>query len=394
MILISHYRLGVTCTDGKLWTEHRSFTIRHLREAGFGRQSMEAEIHREIDELTSTIDEYKNEALWPRKLLSLNVINVLWTFTAGKHFTRNDKQLEILLNLMEKRSKAFDTAGGLLNQLPWLRHFAPEYTGYTLITNLNNQFKNFFQKTIREHYDSYSADKVKDDLIYAYINEMENQKSNPDSTFTEIQLIMIILDIFIAGSQTTSITIDLALMITAMRPDIQEKVHNEIDKYLKDPSNGERSSYSKLNLNYIKAVIYEVERFFYIVPLSGPRRVLTDTSLGGYRIPKNTTILMSLKSVHMDDEYWVNPDEFQPERFLTKDGELINNERLIPFGQGKRKCLGDALAKACIVDFYVGIMKKYSLSFPEGVEKPSLNLLPGIVRSPKEYKILFSKRNT
>lgn len=92
------------------------------------------------------------------------------------------------------------------------------------------------------------------------------------------------------------------------------------------------------------AVIHEIQRYFNIVPLTGPRRVVRDTELEGYTIPKNTIVLISLYSVHMDPKIWGDPQEFRPERFITPDGKLNEAlvDRMMPFGLGEHhniKCI-------------------------------------------------------
>ena len=269
------------------------------------------------------------------------------------------------------------------------RFVAPEKSGYSLIKSLNSEFHAFFIEIINEHLETYSIEKAGEDLIYAYIKEMKAQDSKSPTTFTLNQLVMVILDIFIAGSQTTSITIDLALMITLNRPDLQEKCYQEIYEIL--GANNSPSYEDRAKMPFVQAMLLEVQRFFHIVPVSGPRRVLKTCELSGYTIPKNTTVLISLRSVHMDTEFWKDPEIFRPERFLDENMQLKSNERLLPFGAGRRKCLGDQLAKACIFTFYVGILQAFHLKIYEK-EKPSMNLLPGITLSPQPYKIIFEKR--
>lgn len=93
----------------------------------------------------------------------------------------------------------------------------------------------------------------------------------------------------------------------------------------------------------------------------------------------------------MDTDFWKDPEVFRPERFLDEDRKIKNTERLLNFGAGRRKCLGDQLAKACIFTFFVGILQKFKLE-AFGPEAPSLDLLPGITLSPKPYKVIFQKR--
>ena len=71
-----------------------------------------------------------------------------------------------------------------------------------------------------------------------------------------------------------------------------------------------------------------------VTPVIGPRRVLKDTKLFGYFIPKNTTVLINIYSVNNDPEIFPEPRVFKPERFL-KDGAFQSNENLILFGKGK-----------------------------------------------------------
>lgn len=351
---------------------------------------METQIQSELQELQGLIESSNGEPLWPGKeLLPPSVINILWTFTAGQRIDRQDPRLLRFLDLLQKRSKAFDLAGGVLSQMPWLRFIAPEKTGYSLICNLNAEFHDFFMEIVQEHLDTYTDEKSSDDLIYAFIFEMRAQERNAATNFTLTQLIMVILDIFIAGSQTTATTIDLALMITMMRPDLQEKIHEEILSVI--GSKGQPNYVERSKMPFVEAFLLEVQRFFHIAPLSGPRRVLKTCTLGGYTIPKNTTVLIGLGSVHMDAEFWKDPEVFRPERFLDEYMQVLSVDRLTPFGAGRRKCLGDQLARECIFTFYVGILQQFKLKASQK-DPASLNLLPGITLSAKPYKIIFEKR--
>lgn len=250
-------RLGITCTDGEFWSEQRSFVMKHLRLAGYGRQPMEIQIQNELNELIDVIDEKNGDAFWPGSLIPPSVINVLWTFTAGEKISRTDGRLTRLLNLMQQRSKAFDMSGGWLNSMPFLRFIAPEMTSYNLIKRFNIELCEFFSSIIEAHKVDFTQEKSADDLIFAYINEMKLREGSP-SNFTDLQLTMIILDMFIAGSQTTSITLDLALMMMVIRPDIQAKVQSEIDQVLGEAQLPSLSDKSKLS--YIEAVLLEVGR--------------------------------------------------------------------------------------------------------------------------------------
>lgn len=381
--------MGITCTDGEIWNEQRNFVSRHLRRSGYGRQPMEEQIQYELNELVEVIEDHDGKPIWPGEFLPSSILNVLWTFTAGKKISRFDERLNRLLELMKKRSKAFDMSGGWLNVMPFLRFIAPEKTSYNLIKRFNLELQSFFKPTIEEHKNDFSEEKIDDDLIYAFINEM--RKANDGNTnFTDIQLTMVILDLFLAGAHTTSNTLDFVLMSLVLYPEIQERCHKEIDSVIGDTQSQTLKDKSKFS--YIEAVILEAQRMYNIVPISGPRRVLKPTMLDGYYLPKNTTVLMGLETVNMDKDYWVDPDVFRPERFLDANNKICNTERLVAFGQGKRRCLGEALARASLFTFAVGILRKFRLEVPSDHEMPSKHPQPGILQSTKPYKVLFKRR--
>lgn len=381
--------MGITCTDGELWTEQRNFVSRHLRRSGYGRQEMEEQVQLELNELIGVIREHDGKPVWPGTFLPLSFLNVLWTFTAGKKIDRSDAGLIGLLDIMKQRSKAFDMSGGLLNAMPFLRFIAPEYTSYNLIKRFNAELVNLFKPIIEEHKREFSPDKVDDDLIFAFINEMKNADGNA-TNFTDIQLTMVILDLFIAGSHSTSNTLDFILMSMVSNPHVQAKCHKEIDSHL---GNAQLPTLKdKSNLSYIEAVILETQRFYNIAPLAGPHRVLRNTTLGGYRLPRNTTVLIGLETVNMDKEFWGDPDVFRPERFLNESNQIINTDHVIPYGLGKRRCLGEALARAALFTYTVGILQKFQLEIPPNGEKPQTKAIPGLLSSTKPYEILFKCR--
>lgn len=382
------FRLGITCTDGEIWSEQRNFVSRHLRRSGYGRNAMEELIQHEMKELTQVIYGYNEQPVCSGNIVSIGVLNVLWTFTAGKKISNNEN-LPHLLDLMKQRSKAFDMSGGWLNTMPFLRFIAPERTSFNLIKHFNTELCNFFKPIIEEHKREFSANRIDEDLIFAFINEMK-QNEGVSSNFTDTQLIMVILDLFIAGSQSTSNTIDFILLSLVLNKDIQKKCHKEIDAVL--GADDVPSLKDKPQLSYIEAVILETQRFYNIVPVSGPRRVLHDTELDGYRLPKNTTVLIGLETIHMDKDYWGDPTVFRPERFLDSNNKIVNTERFVAFGQGKRKCLGEALARASLFLFTVGILQKFALEIPENSKIPDKRTQAGLLTTPTPYEIIFKRR--
>ncbi|KAK9738185.1 Cytochrome P450 [Popillia japonica] len=378
---------GITCADGERWSSQRGFLVKHFRNLGFGKEEMQKMVQEELSDILLTL-ECNGLNVEVGKLFSPAVISILWNLTAGSRIKRNDRRLQNILDLLARRSKIFDMAGGRLNMYPWLRFIMPKKSGYKLMMEINREMKAFFMEVIKEHYANWNG-KTRGDLIYEFITEMKKNTFN--SYFTEDQLVMVCADILIAGAQTTSNTLDFAFLMMILHENIQCKVQEELDRVFQ--SDVPIAYSDRINTPYTEAVLMEVERFLHVVPIIGPRRVLTDVKLEQYIIPKNTTVLISTYSVHMDKEFWIDPEVFRPERFLNELNELVVPERFIPFGLGKRRCLGEALAKSCLFTFFAEIMRKFSVTCSPNETKPTGIPIGGMTLSPENYKAVFTKRH-
>lgn len=385
-------RKGITMTDGALWSEQRRFAVRHFRQLGYGKVHMEELILAELTDLLNELEPACTtaEAVSLGPLLPPSVLNVLWALTAGTRFPHGDARLQRLLDLMGQRGRAFDMAGGVLGTLPWMRHLAPERTGFNLLNRLNASLRELLLETIADHNASYTQGRTRD-LIDAYLHEVKAHAGDGEqSSFTEEQLVMVCLDMFLAGSYTTSNTLNFALMLLVLHPDVQSKcfkdIYNNVEKG-RLPSLTDRQK-----LPYIEAVIMEVMRLYYVVPITGPRRALHDTKLMGYDVPKDTVVLINIHSIHHDKKHWGDPEVFRPERFLNARGKTQPDEHLINFGLGKRRCLGDALARNCLFLFLTGLLQRYRLSVPPGEAPPCREPVPGLTQCPQAYRVMLTPR--
>lgn len=85
---------------------------------------------------------------------------------------------------------------------------------------------------------------------------------------------------------------------------------------------------------FTEAVLTECQRMWVVTPIIGPRRVLADTTLGGYTIRKNTTVLMNIFANNMDPKLYPDPTSFKPERFF-KDSAYQSDDHVVTFGKGE-----------------------------------------------------------
>ncbi|KAL8221817.1 UNVERIFIED_CONTAM: hypothetical protein K2H54_074531, partial [Gekko kuhli] len=167
------------------------------------------------------------------------------------------------------------------------------------------------------------------DMIDAFLEEMEKAKGNPDTSFNEQNLIKIIPEWFGAGTETTSSTILWGLLKMVLHPEVQEKVHEEIEKVLGKDKAPMMEHQAKLP--YTNAVIHEIQRYADIVPVTLPYITCQDTEVGKFVIPKETIVFNHLSSVLNDETVWEKPHQFYPEHFLDASGQFAKREAFLPF---------------------------------------------------------------
>ena len=133
----------------------------------------------------------------------------------------------------------------------------------------------------------------------------------------------------------------------------------------------------------------EVQRLSCVAPSSLPHRAKEDGFLNGYKIPKDCMMFYNIIAVHLDPEYWDEPEVFNPDRFLDGEGR----EQLAPYGMGKRICMGETLARSELFIFSALILQNFKIGLPMSHKRPDPEeALWGITRAPKPFHVSLSVR--
>lgn len=212
-----------------------------------------------------------------------------------------------------------------------------------------------------------------------------------DSDITRTQLLHTVQDVMGAGIETTTSIVHWALLYMAAYPLVQERVQKEIDEIVgrdRDPKQSDRD-----NLPFTDACLLEVMRHSPVLPLLLPHCTTCDTSLNGYVIPRDTMVFFNIYSLCRDEELWENPQEFQPERFVSKEGKL-KAAKLPHFGLGKRRCIGEDLGRLQVFMLFTTLMQRCTFRFPDDATHPfSLDGDLGNAWRAKPYSIIAEARN-
>ncbi|KAG5683596.1 hypothetical protein PVAND_012869 [Polypedilum vanderplanki] len=382
-------RLGVVFTDGHYWENQRRFSATTLKHLGVGKFSMAKHIENEAEEL---IKEFfnkaeNNESFYMHSAFDISVLNLMWVLLKGERFKLSDQRLIDLVAAVHKNFQVLDMSGGILNLFPFIRYIIPELSGYKELVDTMRPIWDFLQQEIEKIEENFNPQTEPKCFIEAYLKEIQNHKG-VESYFTYEQLHGICIDFIQAGSETTANSLGFAILYMLHHPKIMKKVQVELMSIVGVNTLPKLSDRPKLK--YTDAVISEVQRCANIAPLGIAHRAVTDAKLDGFLIPKDSTILCNLYSLNMDEKNWKNPTEFMPERFLNDDGDLVYPDYFIPFGMGKRRCIGENVAKSSLFLFFASTMHTFT---PYCIgELPSLTGIDGISLAPKPFKVLLRRR--
>ena len=144
-----------------------------------------------------------------------------------------------------------------------------------------------------------------------------------------------LLDLLFAGTDTTSTTLNWAMLLITKYPNVQMKVQEELDNVCgrkKLPSTSDRP-----NLHYTEAVVNEILRYSTIVPRAIPHYAFTDiwTADKKCHIPAGTVIFTNLYQVTHNPNVFQHPNQFNPDRFLNQEKKFSKHDHNIVFGIGE-----------------------------------------------------------
>ncbi|CAG7724125.1 unnamed protein product [Allacma fusca] len=327
---------GILFTEGHIWHDQRRFTLKNLRDFGFGKNSMEAKIQDEIIELMDRFKDSVGKPLQIRNAFNAAVLNALWSIMLGERMKQDDPELADAVRRLTSTIDENNFNASLSTFMPWLADIAPKLSGFESQMKEVVPLLAFISGQIEKH-NLTRVDGQPRDYIDMYAEEEQKQ---------------------------------LALLCRG---------HERL------PTLSDRPF-----MKYTEAVLNEVMRFSSMFPLSLFHSATEDVEFHGYHIPKDTIIMPNLYCAHFGERVWGDPQNFRPERFLDVNGNIKKFDSFIPFSTGKRVCLGESLARDELFLFSTHLFQKFNV-MPNNT-LPNLEPSVGVVLIPRPFEVLLKLR--
>ncbi|XP_023542647.1 cytochrome P450 71A1-like [Cucurbita pepo subsp. pepo] len=227
-----------------------------------------------------------------------------------------------------------------------------------------------FSKVVEEHKakirDGVGTDESKKDFVDIMLQLEEDNMI--DYHFSLDNLRGMLLDMFVGGSDTTATALEWTMTELMRNPAAMKKAQEEVRTIIGKKSKIEVEDIQKME--YIQCVIKESLRLHPPVPLLVPRETAADVEIDGYHIPSKTRVFVNAWKIQRDSEYWHNPNEFIPERFMDNNSANYKGQdhEFIPFGSGRRKCPGMSFGVASFEHALANLLHWFDWKLPSGCE--------------------------
>ncbi|CAL0306940.1 unnamed protein product [Lupinus luteus] len=306
--------------------------------------------------------------------LSKRLFSLVSTIVSRAVFGKKSEHEDELISLLQK---GVELTGGMdvADFFPSLKpiHFITGMKGK--LESVHKKLDMMLENIIMEHHEKMTSSKhgkgEAENIVDVLLRVKEN--GSLDVPVTNDNIKAVIWDIFGAGTDTSSTSIEWAMSELMKNPRVREKLQVEIREAFKGKETINEKDLS--NLTYFKSVIKETMRLHTVVPLLVPRESKESCKIGEYQIPTKTRVIVNAWALARDPNYWYDADKFVPERFDNTNFDFNgNNFEFIPFGAGRRICPGILLGLANIELPLAALLYHFDWELPNGMNPEDLDM--------------------
>ncbi|KAL9656525.1 hypothetical protein ABK040_005287 [Willaertia magna] len=361
------------------WDPSEHYRIRHLVEPAFSPDSLvivgESTNNTCVNDMIPLMkkDNKKRDVMNDFAYLTLDVIGKAgfgYSFNSFKEMlTKEESSLAVKTQLFFKYFNLY----GLLPST-WLRK-KTKIGIYGVLHDAADQFQKSIKEIIetreKEFNNCNDNDIDYNDILTLLLKARRDTiEGDNNTTLSDAELIANAFILIVAGHETTARTLGFCCYLLATNPHVQEKLQNFVDEFIKvnQKDTFDYEDFKNGKLEYIRALFKETLRLFPVA--TGIIRELTKpVQWKEHSLPKGSICLYSWVLSHRNPNYWENPEEFKPERFLDENGKsyvpVKNPFVYSPFGVGNRICIGRQFAEVEAVIAIAHIAKNFTLKLSD-----------------------------
>ncbi|XP_066341257.1 dolabradiene monooxygenase-like [Miscanthus floridulus] len=254
-----------------------------------------------------------------------------------------------------------------------------------------NRITRILEQIIQEQVEAMDrGEKTAHESLIGVLLRLQKEASLPVE-LTNDTIVALMFDLFGAGSDTSSTTLNWCMTELMRYPATMAKAQAEVREAFKGKTRITEDDLAGAELIYLKLVIKEALRMHCPVPLLLPRQCRETCQVMGYDIPKGTSVFINVWAICRDAKYWEDAEEFRPERFENTNLDYKGtNYEFLPFGSGRRMCPGANLGLANIELALASLLYHYNWKLPDGVKPEDVQVWegPGLIAKKKTGLIL------
>ncbi|XP_076902074.1 6,7,8-trihydroxycoumarin synthase-like [Bidens hawaiensis] len=315
---------------------------------------------------------------------------IMMRFGFGKRYQDEHERKKVLWLVGEIQQIIADNyASDIWPGLPFVS-LVDRFTGkMDRLEKCFQEFDLFYQQLIDERLNGQNlkSHEEEEDVIDILLRLMQDKLFS----LTHEHIKALLMNVFVAGTDTSAATVVWSMTLLIKNPNAMKKAQEEVRNVIGKKGKIDEEDLSKLV--YLKAVVKEIMRLYPPAPLLVPRETIKDAILHGYKIKQKTLVYVNAFAIGRDPEFWENPEDFFPERFLDSDIDFKGNDlELIPFGAGRRICPALSMGVAMVELLLANLLYLFDWGLPNDMRKEDIDLdvVPGVTMHKRNELYLLA----
>lgn len=303
--------------------------------------------------------------------LTQKILSTIYGITARAAFGKRNIHQEAYKLAMEE---ALSLLGGvcIADLYPSIKFLRWMSRAKTKLVKRHRELDIILQDIIDDHKRIHMEERKDEDLVDVLL-KIQQESELSQHPLTDDTLKSVIQDLFTGGGETSSGTVLWAMSEMVKNPKVMEEAQAEVRRVFDRKGFVDETELHQLI--YLKSVIKETLRLHPVAPLLLPRESRERCQISGYEIPAKTRVMVNAWAIGRDPRYWVEAENFKPERFVNSPIEFKGTDfEYIPFGAGRRMCPGIAFALPNVELPLAKLLYHFDWKLPNGMSHEELDM--------------------